>query len=354
MHWTAGGRGRAQRLLLALPLEPGRPALKLGSDFAELSKRTYEGEAQRKPADAGRLDRRAAGRRRRLPDVLDGRQRRRRRSRIGDGERERGKLDRSRRPASTPRWRWSARPPPVRPSPCRTDVLAAWNDNKTVVLLFVHDGGIDDKLVKAATARLRLVARGADLRRPGERDLPLRGVTEGVGVNRVPALVVVRPKHVAPDHPDRLRQLRLPERPERRPGGRSTPATRAPRSTTTREHGLAGLPEPPAAGSRTPATRPRRRSRPGCGRHPRPDAAAVPAAARAASSPTFSSISASFPKTALARRSKKRAPPGARLSSCCLTRGRSTPTSSHAPWPSATGSTTSTSPPTRSTWRRPT
>src|SRR5689334_13016887 len=33
-------------------------------------------------------------------------------------------------------------------------VTAAWKDNKTVVLLFVHDGGIDDRLVKRATASL--------------------------------------------------------------------------------------------------------------------------------------------------------------------------------------------------------
>ena len=112
-----------------------------------------------------------------------------------------------------------------------------------------------------------------------------------------------------------------------------------------------GLPEPPAPGPRL-----RRLDRPGArsrgGRHARPDPADRPAAAPAASSPTSSSTSASSPTTAPGRRSKRRAPPAARPSSCCSSRGRSTPTSSRARSPSATASTTSTSPPTRSTWRR--
>src|SRR4051794_30058839 len=38
--------------------------------------------------------------------------------------------------------------------PLPQPVITAWKDDKTVVLLFVHDGGIDDKLVRAATASL--------------------------------------------------------------------------------------------------------------------------------------------------------------------------------------------------------
>lgn len=80
--------------------------------------------------------------------------------------------------------------------PLPHDVLAAWNDNKTVVLLFVHDGGIDDRLVKDSTARLASLPEAETFVVPASKISRYAAVTEGVGVNRVPALVVVRPKHV--------------------------------------------------------------------------------------------------------------------------------------------------------------
>jgi hypothetical protein len=75
-------------------------------------------------------------------------------------------------------------------------VLAAWNADKTVVLLFVHDGGIDDRLVKAATARLVVLPEAATFIVPASQISRYAAITEGVGVNRVPALVVVRPKRL--------------------------------------------------------------------------------------------------------------------------------------------------------------
>jgi len=75
-------------------------------------------------------------------------------------------------------------------------VIAAWDDDKTVVLLFVHDGDIDDKLVKAATARLAALPEAATFTVPASRISRYAAITEGVGVNRVPALVVVRPKRL--------------------------------------------------------------------------------------------------------------------------------------------------------------
>jgi len=75
-------------------------------------------------------------------------------------------------------------------------VLAAWRDDKTVVLLFVHDGGIDDKLVKEATARLATLPEAATFTVPASKISRYAAITEGVGVNRVPALVVVRPKNL--------------------------------------------------------------------------------------------------------------------------------------------------------------
>jgi hypothetical protein len=76
------------------------------------------------------------------------------------------------------------------------DVIAAWKANKTVVLLFVHDGGIDDRLVKQATDRLTSLPQAATFVVPASQISRYAAITEGVGVNRVPALVVVRPKHV--------------------------------------------------------------------------------------------------------------------------------------------------------------
>ena len=75
-------------------------------------------------------------------------------------------------------------------------VVSAWAADKTVVLLFVHDGGIDDRLVKAATDRLQTLPEAATFVVPAGQISRYAAVTEGVGVNRVPALVVIRPKRV--------------------------------------------------------------------------------------------------------------------------------------------------------------
>jgi hypothetical protein len=80
--------------------------------------------------------------------------------------------------------------------PLPHDVTAAWKANKTIVLLFVHDGGIDDKLVKQATNRLTSLPQAATFVVPASKISRYAAITEGVGVSQVPALVVVRPKHV--------------------------------------------------------------------------------------------------------------------------------------------------------------
>lgn len=75
-------------------------------------------------------------------------------------------------------------------------VTSAYEANQTLVLLFVRDGGIDDRLVELAAAGVA-----------GFRDVALfvvsarkisryASITEGVGVDRVPALVVVTPKRL--------------------------------------------------------------------------------------------------------------------------------------------------------------
>lgn len=75
-------------------------------------------------------------------------------------------------------------------------VNRAWHADKTVVLLFVRAGGIDDALVAAATRRLAVLPGVAAFIVPASEISRYAAITEGVGVNRVPALVVVRPKRL--------------------------------------------------------------------------------------------------------------------------------------------------------------
>ncbi|HET9154418.1 MAG TPA: hypothetical protein VFN85_09915 [Solirubrobacterales bacterium] len=83
--------------------------------------------------------------------------------------------------------------PPEAPPPPKA-VAAAFNSGQTVVLLIVREGGIDDQLVKADTHVLASVPRVALFVVPASKIARYAAITEGVGVNRVPALIVMRPK----------------------------------------------------------------------------------------------------------------------------------------------------------------
>lgn len=83
--------------------------------------------------------------------------------------------------------------PPAAPPPPKA-VTTAFNSGQTVVLLIVHEGGIDDRLVKADTTALAAIPGVALFVVPASRIARYAAITEGVGVNRVPALVVLRPK----------------------------------------------------------------------------------------------------------------------------------------------------------------
>jgi hypothetical protein len=93
-------------------------------------------------------------------------------------------------------------PPPgaladVAPAPPHA-VTAAFAANQTVVLLFVRDGGIDDRLVADATHRLDTLSGVSTFVVPADRIARYAAIAQGVDVNRVPALVVLRPKRL--DH----------------------------------------------------------------------------------------------------------------------------------------------------------
>lgn len=83
-----------------------------------------------------------------------------------------------------------AAPPPPRP------VTAAFEANKTVVLLFVRNGGIDDRMVAGTVKSLGALSEVATFVVPAGRIARYAAVAQGVSVDRVPALVVVRPKRL--------------------------------------------------------------------------------------------------------------------------------------------------------------
>ncbi len=84
---------------------------------------------------------------------------------------------------------------PAPPPPAK--VTSAYDAGQTVVLLIVHDGGIDDKRTAESAAAIEGMA-GTTLIRVPLKQLPrYASVTVGLDVNRVPALVVMRPKNLS-------------------------------------------------------------------------------------------------------------------------------------------------------------
>ena len=86
----------------------------------------------------------------------------------------------------------SAAPTPVPPLP--SDVTAAFKAGETVVLLVIREGGIDDRMAREDTEALEGMSNVALFVVPAQQIARYAAITEGAGVNRVPALVVVRPK----------------------------------------------------------------------------------------------------------------------------------------------------------------
>lgn len=85
-------------------------------------------------------------------------------------------------------------PAPPLPRP----VTVAFGAGKTVVLLLVKEGGIDDRMVIAAVRRLGSLSRVAIFVVPASKIARYAAIAQGVNVDRVPALVVVQPKRL--DH----------------------------------------------------------------------------------------------------------------------------------------------------------
>jgi hypothetical protein len=81
---------------------------------------------------------------------------------------------------------------PAPPPPA--DFVAAYESGRTVVLLVVDDGGIDDRLTSTAAEQVKAMPDVALFEVPAKRISRYAAVTYGLDVNRVPALVVMRPK----------------------------------------------------------------------------------------------------------------------------------------------------------------
>ena len=94
---------------------------------------------------------------------------------------------------------------PAPPMPPK--VKAAYEKGKVVTLLFVHDGGIDDRLVEKYTKLLRSKISAAARRQiasfvvPAKRIAGYGAITLGLGIQRVPAFVVLRPKRLTKGSP---------------------------------------------------------------------------------------------------------------------------------------------------------
>ncbi|HKF83543.1 MAG TPA: hypothetical protein VKB23_11345 [Solirubrobacterales bacterium] len=89
-------------------------------------------------------------------------------------------------------------PPTVKPP---VEVTAAWESGATVVLLFVHDGGIDDDLVQDTTETLSSMPGVTVFVATASQIARYSAISGGVGVERVPALVVLTPKEVGKGAP---------------------------------------------------------------------------------------------------------------------------------------------------------
>lgn len=75
-------------------------------------------------------------------------------------------------------------------------VVSAFDAGDTVVLLFVRDGGIDDRPAARSVRSLGSLADVATFVVPAHQVSRYVSITQGVDLNRLPALIVIRPKRL--------------------------------------------------------------------------------------------------------------------------------------------------------------
>lgn len=86
--------------------------------------------------------------------------------------------------------------PGAPPAPPRA-VVSAYDAGNTVVLLFVRDGGIDDRLVEDAVGQLQAMGDVTTFVVPSSELARYVTIAQGVDLSRVPALVVIKPKSLS-------------------------------------------------------------------------------------------------------------------------------------------------------------
>jgi hypothetical protein len=96
------------------------------------------------------------------------------------------------RPAPLPQPGSGPGSPPAPPKP----VVTAFDAGRTVAVLFVRDGGIDDRIVTNAVRQLDSIGGVTTFIVPTNQIARYVTIAEGVDLNRVPALVVIRPKQL--------------------------------------------------------------------------------------------------------------------------------------------------------------
>jgi hypothetical protein len=90
-----------------------------------------------------------------------------------------------------------AMPTSVPAPPPPHEFSAAYDAGKTVVLLVVHDGGIDDQLTSISATALTALPEVELIRVPVKQLPRYASVTVGLDLNRVPAVVVMKPKRLS-------------------------------------------------------------------------------------------------------------------------------------------------------------
>jgi hypothetical protein len=91
----------------------------------------------------------------------------------------------------------SAAPTSIPAPPPPKAYREAYKSGDTVVLLIVHDGGIDDRRVQATTAAIEGLSDVTLFEVPIHELPRYAAITVGLEINRVPALVVVRPRQLS-------------------------------------------------------------------------------------------------------------------------------------------------------------
>jgi hypothetical protein len=105
--------------------------------------------------------------------------------------------------ASVPTTAGTVTPEALVPGPgLPAEVVSAWKAGDAIVLLIVKEGAVDDDLVRASVATLSSRANVSVFVAPASKVARYSRITQSVGVNRVPALVVVRPRSASGATPE--------------------------------------------------------------------------------------------------------------------------------------------------------